>query len=180
MKRLGYVMVLVVMIMSLLSWGVLAGELPESVRKQSRKGAKESEEWQQHDSSGAVKFLQVQHTAAASPTDAAAKLDGSIGERLVEMKVDDPAIAGDMATWTVENNGPGVVWVVASSDDSVTDAIEIQPEGNAELDVKLMDGYCYLVVDSDGNDETTVSLKAAIGEHAAKTVRGKDMAVAWF
>lgn len=179
MKKLGYVMVLAIMIVSLMSWGVLAGELPESVQKQSRKDAKESEEWKQHDSSGLVKFLQVESTAAASPTDAASKLDGSIGERLVEVKV-DPSIEADMAAWSVENKGPGVVWLIASSDDSVEEAIEIQPEAVVELEVKLVDGYCYLVVDSDGKNETTVSLKATIGENAAKTVRGKDMAVAWF
>jgi hypothetical protein len=85
-----------------------------------------------------------------------------------------------MIAWSLENKGPGVVWVIASSDDGVAEAVEVQAEATVELEVKLMDGYCYLVVDSDGKDETTVSIKAAAGEEAAKTVRGKDMAISWF
>ena len=73
-----------------------------------------------------------------------------------------------------------MAWVVASSDDSVEKAVEIQAGATVELNVKLVDGYCYLVVDSDGKDETTVNIKANAGETAAKTVRGNDMAVAWF
>jgi hypothetical protein len=179
MKKLGYVMLLAMMIASLVSWGVLAGELPESVQKQSRKDAKEAEEWTQHDSSGLVKFLQVQSTAAASPADSASKLDGSVGERRIEVKV-DASIQADVIAWSLENKGPGAVWVIASSDDGIAEAIEIQAEATVELEVKLMDGYCYLVVDSDGKNETTVSIKAAVGEDAAKTVRGKDMVVVWF
>ena len=75
------------MSIGLLSQTLLAGELPESVQKQSRKDAVESETWKKFDKSGQVKFLQVQNTAAASKAGTGAKLDGSIGERLIEIKV---------------------------------------------------------------------------------------------
>jgi len=179
MKRMMCVILGVIVLASMLCMNVFAGELPESVQKQARKDDKESEEWKKLDTSGPAKFLQVEHTAAASETAMASKLDGSIGERLVEVKL-DASITADMMAWNVENKGPGVVWIVAASDDSVTEAIEIQPESAVDLEVKVADGYCYLVVDSDGKNQTTVVLKAAVGENAAKTVRGKDMRIEWF
>ena len=180
MKKLGYGMLLAVIIIGLTSWGVLAGELPESVQNQSRKDAKETAEWKNFDGSGPVKFLQVESTAAASPSDAASTLDGSFGERLIEVQVDS-SIEADVIAWSLENKGPGVVWVVAKSDDDCAEeVVEIQAGATVELEVKLDCGYCYIVVDSDGKDETTVNIKAAAGETAAKTTRGKDMTILWF
>ncbi len=179
MKRVLYAMLGILVVVSMLGINVLAGELPELVQKQVRKDDKESDEWAKLDTSGPAKFLQVEHTAAASETGAASKLDGSIGERLVEVKL-DASITADTLAWNVENKGPGVVWIVAASDDSVTEAIEIQPESAVDLEVKIVDGYCYLVVDSDGKNQTAAVLKATAGEAAAKTARGKDMRVEWF
>jgi len=180
MKRVLYVMLGILVVVSMLGMNVLAGELPESVQKQARKDDKESEEWQKFDKAELVKFLQVQHTAAASDPETASKLDGSIGERLVEVKLDASSVEGETVVWNVGNKGPGVVWVVAASDDSVTDAIEIQPEGAVDVEVALADGYAYLVVDCQGGGETTADIKAVVGENAAKTVRGKDMKILWF
>lgn len=180
MKKLGYVILLAMMMVSLMSCGgVMTGELPMSVQNQSRRDIKETEEWKKFDSSGPVKFLQVEDTAAASAPGTASTLDGSIGERLIEVKIDS-SIQAETVAWNVENKGPGVIWVVASSDDSVAEAVEIQVGTTVELEVKLVDGYCYLVVDSDGKDETTVSIKAKAGETDAKTTRGKSMTVLWF
>jgi hypothetical protein len=153
--------------------------LPESVQKQSRKDAVETETWKKFDQSGQVKFLQVEHTASASETGAGAKLDGSLGERLVEIKV-DPAVEQNMVEWNLENKGPSAVWVVAvsQSDDAVP--VKIEAEASATLKTTLTDGYCYLVVDSEGGGETTLSIKATCGETEAKTVRGKSMTIVWF
>lgn len=179
MKRGLCVILGMLIVVTMLGMNVLAGELPESVQKQARKDEQESAEWQKFDQSGLVKFLQVEHTAAASDTSAAAQLDGSIGERLVEIKI-DPSLTVETLVWHLENKGPGTVWVVAASDDSVPDALAVQPESAIDVNVKVVDGYCYLVVDSDGKKQTAVIIKAAAGETVAKTVVGKDMRIEWF
>ena len=158
---------------------VNAEELPESVQKQSRKDAVETEVWKKFDKSEQVKFLQVQHTAPASETGTGAKLDGSPGERLVEIKI-DPAIEQNKVEWNLENKGPSTVWVVAVSQSD--DAVPVKIEANASTTLKttLKDGYCYLVVDNEGGGETTLNIKATCGEIEAKTTRGKLMAIVWF
>jgi hypothetical protein len=179
MKRILSVIAGVFIIAGMIGMAAMAGELPESVQRQSRKDDQESAEWTQFDKAGPVKFLQVQHTAAASPTESAAQLDGSIGERLIEVKL-DPSITGDVLAWSLENKGPGVVWIVAASDGSIAEALELQPDAIVELEVAVTDGYVYLVVDSDGTQQTAVIIKAAAGDTAAKTVVGGDMRVEWF
>ena len=158
---------------------VKAADLPESVQSQSRKDAEETEVWKKFDKSGSVRFLQVQHTAAASEAGTASTLDGSFGERLIEVKVDD-SIEGEEIVWMLENKGPGGVWVIAENTGTLEAAIEIPPKASIELETKLKDGYGYIVVDSDGKDETTLSLKGKVGETDAKTVRGKSMSILWF
>ena len=162
-----------------LSLMAMAKELPESIKSQVRKGSKESSGWDKFDKSGPVKFLQVQHTAAASETDSAGKLDGSIGERLIEVLLDN-SIEADVVSWSLENKGPGAVFVVASSDDELEEVIAIEAGASAEFSTKVVGAYCYIVVDSDGRDETTVNIKAKAGDTDAKNARGKDMAVSWF
>jgi hypothetical protein len=182
MKKLFYFTLI-----SVISLGFLAGEaiiaqedkLPESVKMQSRRDAKESQGWEKFDKSGPAKFLQVEHTAAASDSGSASALDGSVGERLIEIKV-APSMESDMVAWTLENKGPGTVWVLAHSDGVLDEAIAIAAGDSASMETKLVDRYCYVVVDSDGKDETTLSIKAQAGETEAKTVRGKDMSILWF
>jgi hypothetical protein len=157
------------------SVGVFADELPESVQQQSRKDVVESEEWQQFDQSGQVKFLQVQHTAAASPADSGAVLDSSIGERLVEVKV-DAAVECDQLVWTLTTEGTSPVWVVAG----VKDPVQIDPEASQTVETALADGYSYIVVDNEGGGQTSLDIKAACGEVEAQTVRGKSMLIQWF
>ena len=182
MKKLFYFFLIIVIFLGFFSGEAIIakeGELPESVKMQSRKDAKESQGWEKFDRSGPVKFLQVEHTAAASESGSVSVLDGSIGERLIEIKV-APSIESDMVAWTLENKGPGTVWVLAHSDGVLDEAIEIKAGDSASMETKLIDRYCYIVVDSDGKDETTLSIKAKAGATDAKTVRGKDMSVSWF
>ena len=174
-----FVCCLVVLSLTSLSFVAMAEELPESVEKQVRKGSKESEGWDKFDKSGPVKFLQVQHTAAASEVGNANKLDGSFGERLIEVLLDS-AVDADVVVWSFENKGPGAVYVVMSSDGGLQESLAIEAGSSAELSTKVEDAYCYVVVDSDGKDETTLNIKAKAGETEAKTVRGKSMAVSWF
>ncbi len=149
--------------------------LPESVVMQSRKDVDEAESWKKFDKSGQAKFLQVQHTAPASVP----VLDGSYGERLIEVKIDS-AIEGQKVEWTLENSGPLTVWLVTTSDGELEYPTKIEPETSAMVETVLQDGYCYIVVDSVGGQETTLSIKAKYGETDAKTVRGKTMKVVWF
>lgn len=153
--------------------------LPEYVMKQARKDLKESEGWEQFDASGLVKFLQVQDTAAASAEGTAAMLDGSLGERLVEVKV-DPEVGGALVEWTVVNAGPSPVWVVATSKSNSEVPIVVQPEEEISLATDADLGYCYIVVDNEGGQQTNVTIKAQCGGVEAKTVRGKDMSITWF
>ncbi len=149
--------------------------LPEIVMRQSRKDAKESEAWKKFDKSERVKFLQVEHTAPAS----APTLDGSYGERLIEVKVES-GIEGQKVEWTLENKGPHAVWLVATSDGEMEPSVKIAADASISLETMLTDGYSYIVVDSVGGQETTLTIKAKYGEADAKTVRGKNMKVVWF
>jgi hypothetical protein len=182
MKKLFYFTLIAVISLGLLAAEAIIakeGELPESVAMQSRKDAKESQGWEKFDKSGPAKFLQVQHTAAASDSGSASTLDGSVGERLIEVKV-APSMESGMVAWTLENKGPGTVWVLAHSDGVLDEAVEMKAGDSASMETKLVDRYCYIVVDSDGKDETTLSIKAKTGETDAKTVRGKSMSILWF
>jgi hypothetical protein len=181
MKKLIYLLLVAMIVMSVMNVisQAHAEGLPESVQSQSRRDAKETEVWKKFDKSGPVKFLQVEHTAAASEKGMASKLDGSYGERLIEIKV-EPSIEDKIVAWSLENKGPGTVWVIAHSDGMMDEAMEIQVDASVSLETKLVDGYCYIVVDSDGKDETTLSIKAKCGETDAKTVRGKSMNILWF
>ncbi len=174
-----FVCCIVVLSFTSLPLVALAEELPESVKNQVRKGSEESEGWDKFDKSGPVKFLQVQHTAAASEAGSAGKLDGSFGERLLEVLLDSSTDA-DAVVWTLENKGPGAVSVVASSDGELKESIAIEAGASAELSTKVADAYCYIVVDSDGKNETTLGIKAKAGDVEAKTVRGKSMKILWF
>lgn len=178
-KVLCFVCVVVVLSFTSLPFVATAEELPESVKSQMRKGSKESEGWDKFDKSGPAKFLQVQHTAAASEAGSADKLDGSFGERLIEVLLDS-SVEADAVAWTLENKGPGTVYVVASSDGELKESVAIEAGASAEVSTKVVDAYCYLVVDTDGRDETTLSIKAKAGETEAKTVRGKSMSILWF
>ncbi len=178
MKTLLSCLLITIMVMSVGILVVNAEGLPESVQSQSRKDAVETKVWEKFDKSGPIKFLQVQHTAAASDAGTASQLDGSFGERLIEINVDS-SIEGDTAVWTLENKGPGTVWVVANSD-GLKETIEVKKGDPVNLETKVVDGYCYLVVDSDGRDKTTLSIKAKVGETDAKTTRGKSMKILWF
>lgn len=149
--------------------------LPDSVMMQSRKDAKESAGWEKFDKSGQMKFLQVEHTAPASVP----VLDGSYGERLIEVKVDS-AIEGQKVAWTLENKGPFAVWVVVTSDGKMEYPLKIEAEASETLETTLMDGYSYIVVDSVGGQETSLTIKAKYGDTDAKTVRGKNITVIWY
>ena len=155
---------------------VFAEELPEYVQKQSRKDAVESETWKKFDQSGPVKFLQVQDTAAASEAGTGGKLDGSVGERLIEVKVIDPAGTCEKVEWTLENKGPSEVWIVVGTEEPP----KIDAEGSATLETPLVEGYCYIVVDNEGGQETQLNIKAKCGDTEAKTARGNAMAIVWF
>ncbi|PID57371.1 hypothetical protein CSB45_07550 [candidate division KSB3 bacterium] len=178
-KVLCCVSCLVVLSLLSIAFVAVADELPEFVKSQVRKGSKEFEGWSQFDKSGPVKFLQVQHTAAASDPGSAATLDGSFGERLIEVVLDS-SVKADLVTWSLKNKGPGTVTVVASNDGELTETILIEADASAEISTKVVDAYCYIVVDSEGKNETTLSIQAKAGEEDAKTVRGKSMLVAWF
>ncbi len=149
--------------------------LPESVMRQVRKDAKESKGWEKFDQSGKVKFLQVQHTAPASVP----MLDGSYGERLIEVKAES-AIEGHKMEWTLENDGPLAVWLIATSDEVLELPVKIDPESSVSVETTIEDGYSYIVVDNVGGMETTLNVKARYGDTEAKTVRGKDIKVVWF
>ena len=175
MKKFIHCILVVIVAIGLLCQITFAEELPESVQKQSRKDKVESKTWKKFDKSGQVKFLQVEHTAAASGTGAGAKFDGSLGERLIEIKV-DPAITCDKIAWSLENKGPSDVWAVVGA----AEPVKIEAKAKADLEVPLVEGYCYIVVDNEGGGKTQLSIKAKCGETDAKTARGKSMTVIWF
>ncbi|MBW1697512.1 MAG: hypothetical protein JRH18_05170 [Deltaproteobacteria bacterium] len=157
-----------------------AGDLPESVQKQSRKLAIETKEWKKFDRSGKVKFLQVQTTSAASHSNSGSKLDGSSGERIIEIKV-DPALKENIVNWSFKNKGPTAVWVVAAGSSESALPIRIEKGTTENLKTTLdEDRYTYIVVDNEGGKKTTLEIKAKCGETAAKTTRGKSMKIIWF
>ena len=158
----------------------LAGGLPDSIQRQSRKDAKMSDTWKKFDKSGNVKFLQVQTTAPTSKSAKASKLDGSIGERIIEIKA-DPAVKGTEIVWSLKNKGPSTVWVVAASKSGQSLPISIKKGSSVSLKTGLdSDRYTYIVVDNDGGKKTTFDNKAKCGETSAKTTRGKSMRIIWF
>lgn len=156
------------------------GELPESVMKQVRKDMKQSEEWQKFDQSGTVKFLQMEDTAAASAEGTGALLDGSLGERLIEIKV-LPEVSGQFVEWTLKNAGPSPVWVVATSKSNSEVPIIIQAGEEMNFATDVVEGYCYIVVDNEGGQKTILTVNAKCGDIEAKTTNGgKNMSMTWF
>jgi hypothetical protein len=156
-----------------------AADLPESVQRQSRKDAMESETWKQFDKSGQVKFLQLETTAPASAASAGEKLDGSAGEVLIEIKV-DPALKTESVEWTLANKGKSDIWVVAISKSETAVPLKLAPEGAATLTTVLVEGYCYIVVDNEGGKKAALDAKAKSGDVDAKTTDAKTMTVTWF
>lgn len=190
MRKLFYLLVIISMSVGLFNcaaqqkvseqaMSAVSNPLPEFVQQQSRKDAKEPEVWKKFDKSGAVKFLQLETTAAASAVGSGAKLDGSAGERLVEIKT-LPEVTCDAILWTLENKGPSAVWIVAASNVDAFAPVMLDPAASKELSTPVKEGYAYLVVDSEGGKQTTISIKAKCGETEAKTVGGATMLVSWF
>ena len=154
--------------------------LPDSVASQSRKDFEPTEEWAKFDKSGEVKFLQVQGTAAASEKGTGMALDGSIGEKLIEIKT-EPMQADAMVEWSVKNKNENSVYVVATSCEGLEVPYEIK--GNATTEFKTMlgeEGYGYIVVDSENGGKVEVEFKAKAGGKDAKTTKGSSMKVLWF
>lgn len=176
MKKLLYVFVLVVVGMAMLG---CAG-LPKTVQSQSRKNAVETEVWKKFDKSGDVKFLQLQTTAPKSEEGTGALLDGSYGERLLEIMV-EPGVEGTEVVWSLKNKGPSTVWIVAAGGSESDFPISIDKDQAVELTTLLdEDRYTYLVVDNEGGGKTQLDLAAKCGGTDAKTTRGKTMTVIWF
>ncbi|GEM_PF-1661052 len=157
-----------------------AVKLPDFVASQSKKGKPVPESWKKFDKSGKVKFLQVQTTAPGSPAGQGSKLDGSIGERLVEIQV-DPSITSKEVVWSLKNSGKSTVWVVAAGNPQGSLPLAIDPGQTVTLKTALdKDNYTFVVVDNEGGKKTTLELKAKCGGVDAKTTRGKSMKVVWF
>ena len=176
MKKLLYVLVLVVVGMAMLG---CAG-LPKTVQSQSRKGAVETEVWKKFDKSGDVKFLQLQTTAPKSEEGTGALLDGTYGERLLEIMV-EPGVKGTEVVWSLKNKGPSTVWIVAAGGSESDFPISIDKDQTVDLTTLLdEDRYTYLVVDNEGGGKTQLDLAAKCGGTDAKTTRGKTMTVIWF
>jgi hypothetical protein len=176
MKKLLYVLVLVVVGLAMLG---CAG-LPKTVKSQSRKGAVETEVWKKFDKSGDVKFLQVQTTAPKSEEGTGALLDGSYGERLLEIMV-APGVEGTEVVWSLKNKGPSTVWILTAGGSESAFPISIDKDQTVELTTMLdEDRYTYLVLDNEGGGKTQLDLAAKCGGTDAKTTRGKTMTVIWF
>jgi len=142
MKKLLYVLVLVVVGMAMLG---CAG-LPKTVQSQSRKDEPTTEAWKKFDKSGDVKILQVQTTAPKSDAGTGALLDGSYGERLLEIMV-EPGVKGTEVVWSLKNKGPSTVWIVAAGGSESAFPISIDKDQAVELTTLLdEDRYTYLVV----------------------------------
>jgi len=157
-----------------------AVKLPDFVASQSKKGKPVPESWKKFDKSGKVRFLQVQTTAPASPAGSGSKLDGSIGERLVEIEV-DPSVGSKEVVWSLKNSGKSTVWVVAAGNADASMPVAIEPGKTVTLKTMLdPDNYTFVVVDNEGGNKTTLGLKAKCGDVDAKTTRGKSMKVLWF
>ncbi len=154
--------------------------LPKFVLSQSKKNWVPPASWKKFDKSGKVKFLQVQTTAPASPAGSGSKLDGSIGERLVEIKV-DPSVGSKVVKWNLKNSGKSTVWVVAAGGMVGSLPVAIAPGKTVSITTNLdKDNYTYIVVDNEGGKKTTLGISAKCGEVKAKTTRGKSMKVVWF
>ena len=153
--------------------------LPAGVQSQARWGMETPASWTEFDKSGDVKFLQVQNTAAASPAGSSV-LDGSIGERIVEIQA-EANIRAAVAEWSLENKGPNDVWVVAAGMQGADFNRKIASGASTGFLMEL-DGsrYTYIVVDCQGGGKTQLSIKAKLAGTDAKTTRGKSMLVIWF
>ncbi len=155
-------------------------ELPKTVLSQSKKNWTPPESWKKFDKSGKVKFLQVQTTAPASPTGSGSKLDGSIGERLVEIKVDS-SVGSKSVKWNLKNSGKSTVWVVAASGLAGSLPVAVEAGKTVSISTNLdKDNYTFIVVDNEGGKKTTLGISAKCGDVSAKTTRGKSMKVVWF
>jgi hypothetical protein len=186
MKKLAILVVFLAVSAALLSAvgqfetvGMMKG-LPATVQTQVRWGMETSPGWEEFDGSGDVKFLQVEHTASSSASGRGSFLDGSLGERIVEIQV-EPNIKASAVEWSLENKGPSAVWVVAAGLEGA--GFNRQIAAGASSSFRLdMDGsgYTYVVVDCEGGDVTQLALKAKVAGTDAKTVRGKNMLVMWF
>jgi len=154
--------------------------LPKFVASQSRKGKPAPANWKKFDKSGQVKYLQVQTTASASPAGQGSKLDGSRGERLIEIQAASGA-AGNEVVWSLKNEGKSTVWVVASGKTGTTMPLSISSGTTATLKTMLdADRYTYIVVDNEGGKKLTLAVKAKLDDVDAKTTRGKYMKILWF
>jgi hypothetical protein len=154
--------------------------LPQDVKAQSRWGAEIPADWKQFDESGDVKFFQVEHTAPASPAGHGSVLDGSLGERIVEVQA-EPNIRGREVEWKLANKGPKPIWVVAGGMN--VSKLNLKIEAGASSTFKMpvdSRGYAYLVVDNEGGGKTELTINAKIGDTGAKTARGKSMSITWF
>jgi hypothetical protein len=154
--------------------------MPSGVQVQARWGMETPTGWKEFDNSGDVKFLQVEDTASASPAGRGAVLDGSIGERIVEIRA-EPNITAAVVEWSLQNKGPSDVWVVAAGMDGAGFNRRIAAGASSTFKLDL-DGsrYSYIVVDCQDGDKTELSMKANMAGTDAKTARGKSMAVIWF
>lgn len=154
--------------------------LPGFVQDQVRKDADESEGWKEQDSSGPIKFLQVQTTAPASDKGTGMVLDGSYGERLLEI-LTVPAKPGTEVIWSLKNKGDSDIYVIAAKDSPLD--LPITVPGGEEVEVSDVfddEGYTYLVFDNEGGGGITLEVRAAVGEESAETTRGKYMKILWF
>jgi len=153
-------------------------ELPASVRSQAQYGVDLPANWKDFDKSGDLRFLQLQTTAPASPSGRGAMLDGSMGERIIEVQA-APKIKGKEVEWKLENKGPNPVWVVAGGMSGAGLNIRINAGASSNFKVDMDgSGYSYLVV--DGGGKTELGISANVGDTSAKTSRGKSMKVLWF
>jgi hypothetical protein len=154
--------------------------LPQFVRDQSRWGVETPANWRQFDQSGDVKFLQVQTTAPSSAAGRGSVLDGSLGERIIEVQA-EPNARGPQVQWSLANGGPNPVWVVAGGLAGAGLNRRIAAGDSSTLTLPMDgSGYSYLVVDNEGGGETELSVTAEVGNVEAKTTRGKSMLVVWF
>jgi peptidoglycan hydrolase-like protein with peptidoglycan-binding domain len=155
-------------------------DLPKFDRDQSRWGVATPADWKEFDQSGEVKFLQVQTTAPASAAGHGSVLDGSLGERIVEIQA-EPNAKGPDVEWILTNKGPSPVWVVAGGLSGAGFNQQI-PAGDSRTFTLPMDGsgYTYLVVDNDSGGKTELDLSAKINDIEAKTTRGSSMVIIWF
>lgn len=154
--------------------------LPAFDASQSRKGKPVPASWKKFDKSGKVKFLQVQTTASASPAGQGSKLDGSRGERLIEIQA-LPGVPGNEVVWSLKNEGKSTVWVVAAGKTDAAIPLSIAGGTTATLKTVLdSDRYTYIVVDNEGGKKLTLAVKAKLGDVSAKTTRGKYMKILWF